>query len=170
MNQALKALLRTPLRLAAACACLSLAAIMTIMVTDVIGRHLLNAPIPGAAELIELLMALLVFSALPLTTLRREHVQVDLFTGLIPIAARRVTGALANALAAVIVTFICWRLYDKTLEIAGYGDTTAFLRLPLAPVAGAMTVMAGLTAIAFFVNCAREIQSKESPSQKEARS
>ncbi|WP_119168432.1 TRAP transporter small permease [Algihabitans albus] len=160
MTRLLAIVLRAPLLIAGVGACLSLAAIMTIMVTDVIGRHLLNAPVPGAAELIELLMALLVFSALPLTTLRREHIQVDLFTSLVPIRARRITEALANAVAAVIVTFITWRLYDKTVEIVGYGDTTAFLRLPLAPVAGVMTAMAGLTAIAFFVNSARDLRPK----------
>ena len=160
MNRALAALLRAPLLVAAASACLSLSAIMTIMVTDVIARHLLNAPVPGAAELIELLMALLVFSALPLTTLRREHIQVDLFTALVPISLRRIAGMLANVVAGAIMVFIAWRLYDKTVEIVGFGDTTAFLRLPLAPVAGVMTMMAALTALAFFVNSLRDLRPR----------
>ena len=160
MTRALAALLRAPLLVATASACLSLAGIMTLMVTDVIARHLLNAPVPGAAELIELLMALLVFSALPLTTLRREHIQVDLFTALIPISFRRIAGMLANAVAGAIMAFIAWRLYDKTVEILGFGDTTAFLRLPLAPVAGVMTAMAALTALAFFVNSLRDLHPK----------
>ena len=160
MTRALAALLRAPLLVATASACLSLAAIMTLMVTDVIARHLLNAPVPGAAELIELLMALLVFSALPLTTLRREHIQVDLFTALIPISFRRIAGMLANAVAGAIMAFIAWRLYDKTVEILGFGDTTAFLRLPLAPVAGVMATMAVLTALAFFVNSLRDLRPK----------
>ncbi|MDW8469595.1 MAG: TRAP transporter small permease subunit [Burkholderiales bacterium] len=49
-------------------------AMMALTCVDVVGRYLLTRPVPGALEIIEILVAATVFLALPLVTLREEHV------------------------------------------------------------------------------------------------
>lgn len=57
--------------------------LMSLMVAltfcDVIGRRVFGRPVFGAHDLTEHLMALLVFTGLPLVTLAAMHLKVDLF-------------------------------------------------------------------------------------------
>ena len=62
----------------------SLFAIMALTFFDVGGRKLLDHSIPGSLELTELLMVVVIFSALPLVVQRSEHVVFDSFDSLLP--------------------------------------------------------------------------------------
>jgi TRAP-type C4-dicarboxylate transport system permease small subunit len=65
--------------LAAGALCL----LIIITVVDVVGRYLLNAPLPGAFESVRALMALVTFSALPLVCVRNEHLRAGILDHLI---------------------------------------------------------------------------------------
>lgn len=117
-----------------------------ILVTciDVVGRYLLNRPFDAAFELTQLLLGALVFAALPLTTMRGQHVEVDLLVHLLP---RRVNRALAwfgASLMALTLVYFAWRLvlvgHDQQLA----GTRSNSLGLPLAPLAyaGALSCLA----------------------------
>lgn len=69
-------LARTAQTAAGTCAAIALASIMFLMLIDVTGRYLFNAPLPGAAEIIELAMGVCVFAALPLVTASNEHIRL----------------------------------------------------------------------------------------------
>jgi TRAP-type C4-dicarboxylate transport system permease small subunit len=58
--------------------------LMAVTGLNVIGRYFLNAPLRGAFELTEVLLAALVFSALPLVGRADEHVDVDIVTNFLP--------------------------------------------------------------------------------------
>jgi len=119
---------------------------MLVTIVDVAGRYGFNAPLPGAVEITELLMGLLVFGGLPLVTLHEEHVTISLLDGLIRGRAKRVQRAIVSQISAVLVAFIAWRLVIRGRELASYGDRSSYLGVPLAPVAYFMSVMAALTA------------------------
>jgi TRAP-type transport system small permease protein len=55
----------------------ALFAIMALTLVDVSGRKLLSQSVPGSLELTELLMVVVIFAALPLVSLRGEHVVFD---------------------------------------------------------------------------------------------
>lgn len=57
---------------------LSLFAMVVLTFADVVGRRFFNSPIYGAHDLTEHLMAIIVFSGLPLLTAARGHLCVDL--------------------------------------------------------------------------------------------
>ena len=61
---------------------LVLAAMIGLTCVDVIARYLFNSPVNGAYELTQLLLASLIFLALPLTTAAGEHIEVELLDGL----------------------------------------------------------------------------------------
>lgn len=120
--------------LAFICAVLLLA-MMALTVADVLGRYLLNAPVPGATELTEMLLATVVFIGLPAASLDRDHVKVDLCVEHLRGTARSVLERLVEIASAGILGVIAWRLWVIGVQIDGYGGMTPTLKLPLAPLA-----------------------------------
>ena len=52
---------------------------MMLTFADVVGRYLFTAPIFGAAEMIQFLLAMTIFGGLCLVNARDEHITVELF-------------------------------------------------------------------------------------------
>jgi len=126
---------RTRARLALAVLCgVMLLAMMALTVADVIGRYVLNAPVLGATELTEMLLASVIFLGLPAVCLDRDHVTVDLVTehlqGWIQLWRELVTALFS----AVILGVVSWRIWVYTAQIASYGGQTNTLHIPIAPL------------------------------------
>ncbi len=128
-------------------AAVALFAIMLLTLADVLGRKLLNQSVPGSLELTEILMVVVIFAALPLVSLHREHVAFDSLDALMPAWLRRVQQALIDVLCAVALGALAWLMWDKAAQMTGYGDTTAQLKLALGPFVRLMSVLCGLTAL-----------------------
>lgn len=112
---------------------LILFSLVLITCVDVVGRYFFSAPLRGAFELTEVLVAALVFAALPLTTERREHVEVDLLNALFAPAMNRFVTAFAGLFSAALLATFAWRLADHAIGTAEDGAVTNALRIPLAP-------------------------------------
>ena len=120
---------------------------MMITATDVIGRYVFNKPINGGFELTELLLATLIYCGLPLVSARREHIVIDTLD---PLFSRRFKLALdvtAEAVCAIAFAGAGWLVFLRAVRVAGYGDTTSVLHIPLAPVAYLMAAMIGVAAL-----------------------
>lgn len=130
-------------------AALALFAIMVLTLVDVSGRKLLSQSVPGSLELTELLMVVVIFAGLPLVSLKGEHVVFDSLDPWIPRGLRRLQHALVDLLCVAALTGLAWLMWSKGADMAGYGDTTAQLKLPLAPF---VKVMSGLIAVTAFVH------------------
>jgi TRAP-type C4-dicarboxylate transport system permease small subunit len=111
----------------------SLFGMMALTFADVIGRKLLDRSIPGSLEVTELLMFGVIFAALPLASLRGEHVMFDLLDHLLPRALRAVQGALSNLICTALLAGGAWLVHVRAGRTADQGDTTAQLQLPMAP-------------------------------------
>lgn len=106
-----------------------LAAMMLLIVADVLLRKLANTPIRGMFELVELLLACTFFFALPATFLRDENLVVDLLDGWMP----RAVGWLKRAsalLAVAMLSLIAWQSFISARDALSFGDVTADLALP----------------------------------------
>ena len=119
---------------------------MLLTFCDVVGRYLLNRPIRGAFEVTELALLVLIFAGLPLVSHGDEHVTMDFIDRLLGERARDIWIRAMHALIAVIMAFLAWETWIKAGKIAGYGDTTDVLRIPVAPFVYFMTAMVALTA------------------------
>jgi TRAP-type C4-dicarboxylate transport system permease small subunit len=102
---------------------------------DVILRYWFNAPVSGAFELTEIMLAALIFAALPLTTDRDEHVTVDLVDTLVPPRGRRVLRVIGDLLSALALAVFAWRLVLQALRLMAEGTQTFSLSLPMHPLA-----------------------------------
>lgn len=127
-------------------ASLMLLSMMGLTFVDVLGRYLLNAPVPGAFEVTEILMASLIFAGLPLVTRSGEHVSVNLFIQRLSPRALRTQQILTSLTMAAVLVVMTWRVWVKAEEMAEYGDETAYLLIPLAPVGYLSATLIGISA------------------------
>ena len=141
------ALLRRTERLFGAVAALALVGMVLLTCVDVIGRYVLNRPLTGAFELSEMTMGALVFASLPLVTLRRQQVTVDLLDWLVPRSWRTAQDAVANLLAAFCIGVVAWRLWVKAEDMLRTGETSATLKIAVYPLVYYMAVLSFLTAL-----------------------
>lgn len=111
-----------------------LMALMGLTVVDVVGRYLFNAPLIGATELTELLLAAVIFLGLPAVALAEEHVTVDLLTDRMPPWVHPWRLAIAGVFSGVVLGLVTWRIWIYAGQIGAYGGLTNSLRLPIAPL------------------------------------
>lgn len=130
---------------------LALLAMVAVTVVDVAGRSVLDRPLNGGFELTEILLALLIFTGLPLVSLRGGHVTITLTDRWFGPRAARARDGVIGILCAVICGVIAWRLWMLGHRLANYGDTFDFLPLSKAAIAYPMSGLAGLTAALLIV-------------------
>lgn len=127
-------------------AAVALFAIMALTLVDVSGRKLLSESVPGSLELTELLMVVVIFAGLPLVSLKGEHVVFDSLDPWIPKVLRRLQHAAVDLLCVAALGGLAWLMWTKAGQMAEYGDTTAQLKLSLAPFVQVMSGLIGVTA------------------------
>ena len=125
----------------------ALFAIMALTFFDVGGRKLLENSIPGSFELTELLMVAVIFGALPLVSMRGEHVAFDSLDGVLPAALRRAQGLLVHLLCAAAMLGLAWLMWQSGGQFAESGETTAQLKIPKAPFLYGMAAMCAIVGL-----------------------
>jgi TRAP-type C4-dicarboxylate transport system permease small subunit len=124
---------------------------MLITVVDVVGRYAVKQPVPGAYELIELMLAIVIFMALPLVCLKDENITVTMLIEGFSTRVRQVHAGVVSLVCAGVLAVVAWRLYAHAAQLASYGDVTMFLRLPRGPIGYSMAVLSALGAVALVV-------------------
>ena len=89
-------------------AALAGAAIVGLVGASVAMRHFANAPFRFTEELVGLLMTAAFFLALPLVTLRADHVRVQFFVSALPPGIRCAVAVVANLLGLVFCLWFVW--------------------------------------------------------------
>jgi TRAP-type C4-dicarboxylate transport system permease small subunit len=125
----------------------ALFAIMWLTLVDVSGRKFLNHSVPGGLEITEILMVVVIFGALPLVSWRGEHVVFDSLDALIPKALKGVQQRFVHLVSGGVFLFLADLLVKRGDRFTEYGDVTAHLQLPVAPVAYLMAVLLLITAL-----------------------
>ena len=130
-----------------ACVAITMLGIMGVTVTNVIMRYVFVRPISGSDEIVQFLLALLIFSAFPLVTVERRHFSVSLL-------ARGARGALkywSQALELAVSTLGCAivtvQLFNQGRLLASEQMSTMVLQLPLAPLNYAMSALSLLALV-----------------------
>lgn len=132
---------------------LLLATMVVVTFIDVVGRYLFNRPMKGAFELTEVLMATLIFAALPAITARREHIAVDLLDRYFSTRLAQVRNAVIELGSTCVVGALAYIFFEQAKQTYADGLYTQALQLALAPVLffamGALAVAALLHLVIF---------------------
>lgn len=135
---------------------------MTLTFIDVVLRYLFNAPLKGGFEVTELMLVVLIFAALPLVSRREEHVVMDFLDRYIRLGFYRVLRALEHIVSAAVMFGMGWLMWQKAAKLAAYGDTSAVLRIELAPYVYAIALLIYITALIHLgLVCARRRDPRE---------
>ncbi len=118
--------------------------IMGLTVVNVVMRYAFARPISGSDEVVQFMLALLVFSAFPLVTVERRHFSVS-------VLARAARGSLKSgsvllelAVSALGCAIVSLQLFEQARLMAREQMSTMVLQLPLAPLDFAMSALAAL--------------------------
>jgi TRAP-type C4-dicarboxylate transport system permease small subunit len=129
--------------------------LMLLTLVDVVGRYLFNAPVPGGYELTQLLMAVLIFCALPVISWRETHITIDLLDFMVSGRTADFRQVLVNAVSAAGMGLIGWRCWIYAGELAGYGDVTEYLHISQAPIVYFIAIFSIATALLLVANMLR---------------
>ena len=140
-----------------------LAALMAVTVIDVIGRYVFNAPLPGSFEITKVMMAALIFAALPAVSRFEQHITIDLLDGVTPPGLVRFRQIAINFICAIALAVLCWRLWIYAMQTMEFGDVTDYLQLPRAPAVFYMSIFSGLGAFVLFANTMRYLRGATKP-------
>lgn len=115
--------------------------LMALTCVDVAGRYFLKMPVRGGLELTEILMAMVIFAGLPLVTVRHEHITVDFLDACLTEQLKRVLARATDAVGVTCLTAAAWQLWVRAARATMAGDTTAQLKIAIAPVIYVMSVL-----------------------------
>lgn len=115
---------------------------------DVVARYWFDSPVNGAFELTQMMLAGLIFAALPITTAAGEHVDVELFTLALGAGVERVLLAFGDLVTALVLGAIGWRLWVHADRLAHDGAVTNSLGISFAPIGWFAAFCCGLSVLA----------------------
>ena len=129
---------------------LAVTALFTMMVMtffDVVLRSTINTPIEAATELTRILMAIVVFSALPVVSGRAGHISVDVLDWVFTRVAARWRDVAINVLSGVLLWWPAERVTVLAERARSYGDVTEYLGIPQFYIGWFIAVFTFITAL-----------------------
>jgi TRAP-type C4-dicarboxylate transport system permease small subunit len=118
---------------------LALTFVMFLTGGDIVGRAFRH-PIPGAFEIISVVGGLVVGLAVPVTSLTKEHVIVDLVVNILGVGTKLVLRIVTRLIGVGLFALITFSLVKAGFELKASGEVTPVLCLPYYPVFLAMAV------------------------------
>jgi len=103
-----------------------LVAMLALTCADVVGRYILNTPINGKTELTRFLMAGLIAFALPVVTLRGDHITVDIFDSFFNRPLGRVRDIGVDIVCAIALLGLAWWVGFRARRLMDYGYVSDF--------------------------------------------
>ncbi len=129
-------------------ASIALFVLMMMTFCDVILRSAFNAPIEAATELTRILMAVLVFSVLPIISTTNGHIAVDLTDGLFNrLHLSRVRDLIIHLVCGGMLYWPVQRVWILAERARDYGDVTEYLSIPTYLIGWFITLSLAVTAV-----------------------
>lgn len=132
-------------RALAAVAAAAGAAIFALILGAVVMRYALSAPARITEELCGLLLAMMVFLAMPLALKHDLNIRVTLVTERLPSAVRRVVWVVSELIFVAFAAIFAWQSWELTEFHLRLGLKSEQARLELWPWLFAMTAAAGFS-------------------------
>jgi TRAP-type transport system small permease protein len=128
-----------------------LLAVAIVTTIDALLRDFLGRPLPGTFEATELVLAAIIFFALPYTSLIDGHVSVDFLTNRLGQRTQDAIIAVNALICALLFGVITLQMIALAAEFFATKRTTITMRLPVFPCLVPVTATAALTALGFVV-------------------
>ncbi len=110
-----------------------LAILVIIPIIDIIMRRVLNSPLPGAYELSEFALGLMVFTTLAYCGMRGMHIVVDIATSRLPKRTQQVLDLVIYIFSFIMMAVISWQLFSRALTVKADHEVSTILYIPTYP-------------------------------------
>jgi TRAP-type C4-dicarboxylate transport system permease small subunit len=130
----------------------ALAVMMFLMAADVVLRYFFNSPLPGAYELFEYMMAIVVSFGIVYCAQRGGHVTVDLVVDRFPKKVQAVIGSITSFFSLGLFMLITWQNLWYIKEQFGSKLTSAVLLIPVYPFIAVVAIGFGVFCIVLLKN------------------
>jgi TRAP-type C4-dicarboxylate transport system permease small subunit len=124
-------------------AAVSIAVMMVVNFTDIIGTKFFLRSVPGALDISEELMVLVTLLPLAFIALERGHIRITLLTDHMSTAVRFVLQIIQYIIATLITGFITWRVFVGFQETVKIMDLKEGIDLPIWPANLAVVIAFG---------------------------
>lgn len=124
---------------------------MLLTLVDVLGRYLFDAPVTGAFEVTELMLASVIFLGLPLVTAEGGHIVVDILDSAVGPRLRVVQYWVVGLVNIAAFAVLSWVLWEHAFKVYRYEDTTAVLQIPYAGLAFLIATTSSLATLALLL-------------------
>ena len=106
-----------------------MAAMMTV---HVVGRYVFHAPIPGAQELVQMSLVLIVYCGMPFASYKRRHLSVDAVTRVLKPIPQNILAFIMELLCIAVAVLLALKLGEQANAyfISRATQTTMALKLP----------------------------------------
>ncbi len=140
-----------PVHLLKVMVALFLFAMAALTFVDVIGRYVFSAPVPGTFESVGLLLGLVTFAALPLITLEKGQITVDLFDHFIRGRFRQIQQLVVLLGSAAMALFIAERLWSAAVDEWQANYVTEYFGISRAPLLVFLAVLSLVTFVILLI-------------------
>ena len=130
---------------------------MFLTVGDVCLRYFLSRPIPGAYELNEFMLVVVVFLGLAHTALKQGHVIVGILVSRLPLRIRAGLDVLTNLLGLVFFALVTWRAVVQTKVLWLSNTKSGVLSIPSAPFVFIVAFGSGILCMVLFLNILKSL-------------
>ncbi len=125
---------------------------------DVVGTQVFGAPVPGAAEITESTMVLIVFGALTYTQIRRSHIRVELLYLRAGARGQAAMDIFASLMGLLFFSLLLWQATNEALFSIRIDEATfGLVRLPLWPARIVLAAGVGLLILQLLLDLAADI-------------
>jgi len=129
-----------------------LAVMVFFTASDVTLRYLFNRPILGSWELTELMLALLVFSTIAYTAVKKGHINVELVTSRLPPRAREIIESITLLLSTVLFALMAWQSAVQAVILLASGSRSEAYGVPHYPFFFVVAFGSGLLSLVLLVD------------------
>lgn len=134
-------------------------AAMFLGTADVVGTQFLDTPVPGALELTESTMTLIVFGALAYAQIRRAHIRVELLYTRLGRRGRLCLDILAHLAAVIFFTLLLWQGIGEAMFSWSIDEATVgLIRFPLYPARWILVLGTGLLLVQLVLDVILDIR------------
>ena len=132
---------------------LTLSGMVLLTFIDVIGRRLFGAPLYGAHDATEHLMAIMVFCGLPPLTAARGHLAVDLFDKYLMKPGMAWWHRLIALLMTLVLLLIAYEFFNAAIEAGENQEISQALSIPRSGMYAFISFTSLLSALAALLGC-----------------
>jgi len=140
-----------------------LMAMVLLIVSDVVLRRFFNSPLSFTLEVVEVMLAVVVFFAVAYTATQRSHVSIDVLVSRFPLRAQKIIDVVIHIISIGLFSFVGWRSIAYGMHLWEIGLSTGVLGIPHYPFAFVVAFGSFLLAVvllARFLNLIIEVVSK----------